>query len=133
MSRSRQEIAAHRGQISALIDTVLDGYWQADLSQMKRNLILSDWCDELEDWPVESVKAALRHWRRVYPDKKPNPGHVLQILKRAWGERHADQVKLVRQRLRVAESLNTPDIGERQAISRDVAAAYPGMFKRIPR
>ena len=94
-SRSPQEIAAHRGQISVLVETVLDGYWQNDLSQRKRDLILMDWCDELEEWPVESVKAALRNWRRDNPSKKPNPGHILQILNRAWGERNAPIVAAV--------------------------------------
>lgn len=132
VSRSPQEIAAQRGQISVLVETVLDGYWQADMSQKKRDLILMDWADELEDWPVESVKAALRQWRRENPSKKPNPGHVLQILNKAWGERHADQVRAVVQQLRAPEPLNIPDLNDRQAICDDLAAKFPGLIKRVP-
>lgn len=131
VQRSQQEIAAQRAQTSVLVETILDGYWQSDMSQKKRDLILMDWCDELEDWPVESVKAALRQWRRENPSKKPNPGHILQILNRAWGERHANQVRAVVQQLRAPEPLSIPDLNERQAICDDLAAKFPGLIKRV--
>jgi len=102
------------------------------MSQIKRNLILVDWCDELEEWPVESIKTALRQWRRENPSKKPNAGHILQILNRAWGKRHTDQVRMAVQRLRPPEPQSIPDLSERQAISNDLAAKYPGLIKRIP-
>lgn len=89
----QRELAAHRTAISALVDVVLDGYWQADISNAKRALILADWCDELEGWPIDSIKAALRQHRRAEPSRKPNPGHIVAILNRAWGERHAAQVR----------------------------------------
>lgn len=115
-----------------MVETILDGYWQSDMSQKKRDLILMDWCDELEDWPVESVKAALRQWRRENPSKKPNPGHILQILKQAWGARHVEQVRAVVQSLRAPEPQNLPDLAQRQAIADDLAAQFPGLIKRVP-
>lgn len=92
-SMQPSEIARHREAISASVEVVLHGYWRDDMPDAMRAAILSDWCDEMEPWPVESVRAALRKHRRENPSVKPNPGHILQILKRAWGERNADQVR----------------------------------------
>lgn len=127
--RSPQQIAAQRAQTSALIETVLDGYWQADLSQKKRDLILMDWCDEMEDWPVESVKAALRQWRRDNPSKKPNPGHILKILNRAWGERNAEKVRAATAKQNHHEGMTTE---QHAAVAADLAARFPGLIKRVP-
>ena len=55
--------------------------------------MLRDWCDTLQEWHPDSVLAALRKWRNENPSKRPNPGHIVQILKDAWGKRHADQVR----------------------------------------
>ena len=41
--------------------------------------------DALEDWHVDQVRAALRQWREEFPNKKPNPGHVLKLLKERRG------------------------------------------------
>lgn len=115
-----------------MVEIVLDGYWRDDLSQAMRTAILADWADELEDWPAESVQDALRQWRRENPSKKPNPGHILRILKQAWGERHADQVRAVVERLRAPAPLNIPDLADRRAIADDLASKFPGLIKRIP-
>ena len=42
---------------------------------------------------VHSVLAALRKWRNENPSKRPNPGHIVQMLKDAWGRKHADQTR----------------------------------------
>lgn len=54
-----------------------------------KGAVLADWCDELEDWPQDQVRAALREWRSKNPSRKPNPGHVLEILKRWRGQSFA--------------------------------------------
>ena len=92
-SMQPSEIARHRAAISASVEVVLHGYWRDDMPDAMRAAILADWCDEMEPWPVESVRAALRKHRRENPKVKPNPGHILQILNRAWGERNAEQVR----------------------------------------
>jgi hypothetical protein len=51
--------------------------------------ILADWADTLEDWSHEQVVYGLRKWRNENPSKKPNPGHVLAILKQARGAKVA--------------------------------------------
>lgn len=128
-----QELEAHRTAISVLVDVTLDGYWRDEMGEAKRALILADWADELENWPVDSIKAALRQWRRENPSKKPNPGHILQILKKAWGERHVAQVREVVSALRPPKPLNVPDLEDRKAICDDLAVQFPGLIKSIPK
>jgi len=87
------EIAHHRAQILASVEVVLHGYWQPDDAAGLRAAVLADWCDELEPWPVESIRAALRKHRKDMPNRRPNPGHILALLNEAWGKRHAEQVR----------------------------------------
>lgn len=131
VSRLPQEIEAQRGAITALVETVLDGYWQADMSQKKRDLILMDWADELEEWPVESVKAALRQWRRENPSKKPNPGHILELLNKAWGARNAGAVRAA-----MADRAPAPRLipeAQRRAQVAEMARLFPDLPLKVLR
>lgn len=115
--------------VSVLIEVVLEGYWRENMSNDMRSAILSDWCDELEDWPVESIKGALRLWRRENPNKKPNPGHIVQLLKKAWGEKNAPAVRAAL--AQHAQRVDVPPLEVRQAISEELAEKFPGLIKRI--
>ena len=99
------------------------------MSEALRTEILTDWCDELEDWPVDSVKAALRIWRRDNPSKKPNPGHIVQLLNKAWGEKHAPAVRaaLADQRPKV----DLQPLEHRLAVVDELSTRFPGIIKRI--
>lgn len=81
---------------------MMDGFWRDDLSEAKRAAILADWCDELEDWPLHSIQAAFRTHRRARPDKKPNAGHILQLLNKAWGEHNAEATRAAVEAIRTA-------------------------------
>lgn len=74
----------HRARIAVDVEIVLDGYWQSRPSDLVKAGILADWMDTLEDWHVDQIRFALRKWRDMNPSKKPNPSHILAILK---GER----------------------------------------------
>ena len=128
-SRGQSEIATHRAMTSVLIEVVLEGYWRENMSNDMRSAILSDWCDELEDWPVESIKGALRLWRRENPSKKPNPGHIVQLLKKAWGEKNAATVRAAL--AQPAQRVDVPPLEQRKAISEELAERFPGLIKRI--
>lgn len=125
-----QEREAHREKIAIAVEIALDGYWRDDMSDGKRALILADWCDELEDWPVDSVKAALRQWRRENPSKKPNPGHIMQILKRAWGERNADAVRAATATPMSGPNGMTPE--QHEKLMAELEQKFPGILKRTP-
>lgn len=75
------ELTEHRTQIAIVIEVIMRSYWRDDMP----DAILRDWCDELQDWPVHSVKTAMRKHRRNQPNKNPNPGHILQLLNDSYG------------------------------------------------
>lgn len=108
------ELTAHRLAIGQAVEVILHGYWQPSDSEALRAAVLRDWCDTLEDWPPNSVLAALRRWREENPSKRPNPGHIVKILKDSWGKRHADQVRAA-----LAAPVETP----KQRISEDARRA----------
>jgi len=97
-----QELIAHRTEICSDVEMILDGYWKDRPSEEMKARILSDWADTLQDFHHNSVLAALRKWRNENPNRKPNPGHILSILKEGWGK------KVVRE----AQPAPEPDIQE---------------------
>lgn len=92
-SMQPHELTEHRLAIGQAVEVILHGYWQPSESETLRAAVLRDWCDTLEGWKPDSVLAALRKWRNEHPSKRPNPGHILAMLKESWGRRHADQVR----------------------------------------
>ena len=91
-SMQPHERTDHRRAIAGIVEVVLHGYWQPNDAEEMRAAVLRDWCDTLEDWPAQSVRAALSKWREDHPDKRPNPGHIVGLLKDAWGKRNAPGV-----------------------------------------
>lgn len=87
------ELTEHRLAIGQAVEVVLHGYWQPSDSEALRAAVLRDWCDTLQDWKPDSVLAALRKWRNENPNKRPNPGHIVQMLKEAWGKKHVEQTR----------------------------------------
>lgn len=71
------------------MEMILDGYWKDRPDIEMKTRILADWADTLEDWPQGDVLDALRKWRNENPNKKPNPGHILGLLKEARGKAEA--------------------------------------------
>ena len=67
----------------------MHSYWQSMPPEQVKAGILADWCDVLEDWKQEQVGWALRQWRNENPNKKPNPGHILMMMKDARGKKIA--------------------------------------------
>lgn len=53
---------------------------------------MADWCDALEDWTQEQIVWGLRKWRNDNPNKRPNPGHILMLMKDARGRKIASQL-----------------------------------------
>jgi hypothetical protein len=80
-SLSPEQLAAHRQRIAFDVEVVLSGYWQSFPPAAIKAGILADWCDALEDWTPEQILYALRKWRNDFPDKRPNPGHIVGMMK----------------------------------------------------
>lgn len=92
-SMPQQKRERHRQMISHSVEVVMHGYWRDNLPDAMRAAVLADWADELEEWPIDSIRAALRKHRRENPNKRPNPGHILSILRESWGRRNAEAVR----------------------------------------
>ena len=88
-----QELEGHRKEICSDVEMILDGYWKDRPSDEMKARILADWADTLEDWEQRQVLWALRKWRNDFPNKKPNPGHILIVLKDKRGRAVAERAK----------------------------------------
>lgn len=86
---SQAGVVSHREHIAFEVLVILDGYWEKQPPADVKAGILADWCDSLQDWSREQVVWALRKWRNDNPDKRPNPGHILGIMKDKRGQRIA--------------------------------------------
>jgi hypothetical protein len=71
------------------VEVILDGYWKDRPADALKAGIMADWMDTLQDWSHEQVVYGLRKWRNENPSRKPNPGHILAILKQARGAKVA--------------------------------------------
>lgn len=91
-SLSPQELDDHRAKIAFEVEVIKHSYWQSTPPEQIKAGILADWCDALEDWKLEQVVWALRKWRNENPNKGPNPGHILILLKEARGKKIAAQL-----------------------------------------
>lgn len=88
------QLKKHRTQISFEVKAFLKAsYFDEKLAPEIEAAILSDWCDELQDWGVDQIRWALRERRRIEPDRKPNPAHILAILLERRGRAAADRIK----------------------------------------
>jgi hypothetical protein len=86
---SPQDLSEHRRLIAFEVEVILDGYWKDRPADALKAGIMADWMDTLQDWSHEQVVYGLRKWRNANPSRKPNPGHVLAILKQARGAKVA--------------------------------------------
>jgi hypothetical protein len=92
-SLSQHECEDHRARLAIEVEIVLDGYWQTRPGAQMKAAILADWMDELEDWHIDQIRCALRKWRSENPSKKPNPGHIVALLKGQRGAAFAAERK----------------------------------------
>lgn len=92
-SMSPQRLDAHRKAIAFDVEVILDGYWDKRPPEDVKAGILADWCDALEDWSGEQVLFALRKWRDENENKKPNPSHILSMLKEIRGRAEVARAK----------------------------------------
>lgn len=130
---SPDECVAHRTTIAFEVEIVLAGYWQMKLDPRLNAAVLADWADELEDWHVEQIRWALRHWRREHPRIRPNPGDILAILKEKRGRAEAARAQTRQAEAApagAATELDEDDLARRRAVSDTMAELMGRMRNR---
>ena len=126
---SQEQCAAHRSQIGFEVEVVLQGYWQEMIAPEMKAAIMADWADELEDWPVDQIRWALREWRRENSRRKPNPGDIVGVLKARRGEEFAKQLAAL------PKPVEPEPVITEEARARNlefVAQLFPTLTKRVP-
>ena len=124
-SMSVNDLIDHRSKIAFDVEVILQGYWDKQPPAEVKAGILADWADALEDWTQEQVLYALRQWRNEHPNKTPNPGHILSVLRelRAKAEwKRAPKVQIApeperellsaERRAQIAAEMGLPDLTE---------------------
>lgn len=84
-SMQPQELEDHREAICFDVEAILDGYWKDSPKLEVKARIMANWADALEDWNSTQINYALNKWVVENPNKKPNHGHIVQILTKARG------------------------------------------------
>lgn len=126
---SREECATHRSRIGFEVEIVLQGYWQEQIAPQMKTAIMADWADELEDWPIDQIRWSLREWRRENSRRKPNPGDIVNVLKKRRGE------EFVRQAAALPKPSEPAIVITEEARLRNlarVAELFPQVVKPIP-
>ncbi|WDA11782.1 hypothetical protein [Paracoccus marcusii] len=134
---SPQDIEEHRKRIGFEVSVLLKtDYFAPDLSPEELAASIANWCDALEQWNIDQIRAAFNEHRDTRPDKRPNPGHIREILKRKRGQEFA---RRRRQNAEVNRTVEKPRAmtPERHAVlSQELAAEFPSyahMIKRMPK
>lgn len=103
----------------------MQGYWQSMPPAEIKTAMLADWADALEDWSHTQVLWALRKWRNDNPNKKPNPGHILQLLKDARGKAEAKRMAVSKPAPAPMVNEITPEeLERRRAIAEELGVGF---------
>lgn len=107
---------------------MLSAYFDPSESDEVKAGLLAWFCDELQDWKHEQVVWGLREWNRENPRRRPTPGDIVAILKRARGEKYAKQIAATK----VADP--QPVITEEARLRNleVVSQLFPNIVKRVP-
>lgn len=124
-----QQCAEHRGRIGVEVRIILNGYWQPDEGTEMQKAVLAHWLDALEDWPLDQVRGALISWQMDNPNRRPNPGHIVQMLKKRRGEQYAQKLAALP---KPADAQPVVTEEARQRNLEVVSQLFPTIAKRMP-
>ncbi len=75
-----QDKVKHRAEIGLEVEAALHDYWRQEPSEAVKIRIMTRWMDGLERFPMDEIKEALSEWVEKNPSKKPNFGHIAQLI-----------------------------------------------------
>lgn len=102
----------------------LAAYFDPNEGEEVKAGLLAWFCDELQEWEHRQVVWALRNWNRENPRRRPTPGDIVALLKKARGE------KLARERAETKPQERPGMTPERHAeIAAEMAERFPGLIQ----
>lgn len=107
----------------------MSAYFDPSESEEVKAGLLAWFCDELQDWTHEQVVWALRGWNRDNPRRRPTPGDLVGMLKRARGE------KLAKQTAAIQKAAPTVPVITEEARARNLALVEKlgfAVVKKVP-
>jgi hypothetical protein len=114
--------------IASEVKIVLAAYFDPSESDEVKAGLLAWFCDELQDWTHEQVVWALRSWNRENPRRRPTPGDIVGLLKKARGQ------KLAKAKIDAPVPEHQGMTPERAAeVAAELAAKFPGLGVIAPR
>ena len=116
-SLSADQLDEHRRAIAFDVEVILDGYWEKHPPVHVKAGILADWADTLEDWTQEQVLYVLRKWRSINPNKRPNPGHILAMLKETRGKAELKRRPETKDETPYRQTITDEDKAHRKAVA----------------
>lgn len=90
------------------------------------------WADMLEGWTPEQVRWALRKHMAEEPSRRPNPGHILKILKKSWGEKQAAEMRRARNAARTTHESMTTERHAEVCSETEMAEILNAFIRRVP-
>lgn len=80
------EYSSHVDLVGKVVKAELRSYWTAKPDPEVDALEVTGWVEELEDWSIDEIRAGFAAWVNDNPNKRPNRGHISQLLKQARGK-----------------------------------------------
>lgn len=94
-SLRQHELTDYRQKIGTAVETMMDvgAYYDRARGEALSTAVLREWIDRLEGWTTDQIRDAFRAWQDQQPSRRPNPAHIVQLLKAEWGRRNAEQTR----------------------------------------
>lgn len=86
-SLTQQQRLQHAATVMAEVEAMLEGYWQSRPTEPVVRRIRETWAGELMPYSLDEIRAACAKWVRENPRRKPNHGHITELLRAARTER----------------------------------------------
>lgn len=86
-SMQPHELTEHRLRIGATVEAMMKvgAYYETASAEVMGTAVLRDWMDRLQDWTPDAIRKAFWVWQDQQPNRRPNPAHILHILRETHG------------------------------------------------
>lgn len=119
-----REYSLHVDLVGKVVKAELRSYWTAQPDPEVDALEVASWVEELQDWSIDEIRAGFSAWVRDNPSKRPNRGHISQLLKRARGKAWVEQKSRHAQPEPPARAISPEDMERRRAGAEAIMAGF---------